>query len=79
MLWRMNGNEIPPKFDPPPKQPITMSGYSPAICICFSASRPITVWCSVTWLRTEPSVYLQFGVLIASSIASEMAVPSDPW
>ena len=26
-----------------PKQPIIMSGYSPAISICFSASRPITV------------------------------------
>lgn len=36
------------------------------------------VWCSVTWLSTEPSVYLQFGVLIASSIASEIAVPSEP-
>lgn len=35
------------------------------------------VWCSVTWLSTEPSVYLQFGVLIASSIASEIAVPKQ--
>lgn len=45
----------------------------------FSASRPITVWCRVTWLNTEPSVYLQLGVVRASSMASEMAVPSEPW
>ncbi len=75
----MNGNDMPPKFDPPPKQPITTSGYSPAMAICFSASSPMIVWCSVTWLNTEPSVYLQLGVLMASSMASEMAVPNEPW
>ena len=63
ILWRMNGNAIPPKLEPPPKQAITISGYSPAISICFSASRPITVWCRATWLNTEPNVYLQFGVV----------------
>ena len=26
----------------------------------------------------EPSVYLQWGVVVASSTASEMAVPSEP-
>ena len=70
---------MPPKLEPPPKQAMTMSGYSPAKAICFSASRPMTVWCSVTWLRTEPRVYLQLGVVRASSMASEMAVPSEPW
>ena len=75
----MKGKEIPPKFEPPPKQAITMSGYSPAISICFSASRPITVWCRATWFSTDPRVYLQLGVDIASSMASEMAVPREPW
>lgn len=31
-----------------------------------------------TWLNTEPRVYLQLGVVCASSMASEMAVPSEP-
>lgn len=79
MLWRMNGKLMPPKLEPPPKQPITMSGYSPAFSICFSASNPITVWCSATWFSTEPSTYLQFGVVMASSTASDMAVPNEPW
>ena len=39
----------------------------------------MTVWCRVTWLMTEPRVYLQFGVSRASSTASEMAVPKEPW
>ena len=29
-------------------------------------------------MSTEPSVYLQWGVVVASSMASLMAVPSDP-
>ena len=77
-LWRMKGKAMPPKFEPPPKQAITVSGYSPAICICFSASSPMMVWCIPTWLSTDPSVYLQLGVVVASSTASEMAVPSEP-
>ena len=36
------------------------------------------LWCRATWLSTEPSVYLQLGVVVASSTASEMAVPSEP-
>jgi hypothetical protein len=52
---RRNGNVSPPKFEPPPMQAITTSGSSPAIPICASASCPITVWCSSTWLSTEPS------------------------
>ena len=72
------GKDIPEKLEPPPKQPMTMSGYSPAISICFSASRPITVWCSITWFKTLPNVYLQFGVCRANSIASEIAVPKLP-
>ena len=78
-LWRRNGNAIPEKFEPPPKQAITLSGYSPAISICFSASRPITVWCKLTQLNTLPKTYLQFGVCIASSTASEIAQPKLPW
>ena len=27
---RMNGAIRPPRFDPPPAQPMTMSGYSPS-------------------------------------------------
>src|SRR5574344_2551923 len=75
----MKGKEMPPKLLPPPKQPITTSGYSPAFSICFSASRPMIDWWRVTWLNTLPSVYLQLGVLTANSIASLMAVPRDPW
>ena len=42
-------------------------------------SRPITVWCSSTWLSTEPSAYF-VGVLFvtASSTASLIARPSEP-
>jgi len=54
---RRNGNAIPPKFEPPPTQPITISGYSPDISICFRASSPITVWCMRTWFRTLPNEY----------------------
>ena len=70
---------MPLKFEPPPKQAMTMSGYSPARAICFSASRPMMVWWRHTWLSTEPRVYLQFGVETASSMASEMAHPREPW
>ncbi|HXO09348.1 MAG TPA: pyridoxal-phosphate dependent enzyme, partial [Solirubrobacteraceae bacterium] len=42
-------------FVPPPTHAITVSGYSPAISSCAIASWPITVWCSSTWLSTEPS------------------------
>ena len=52
---RRNGNVSPPKFEPPPTQAITVSGSSPAIAICASASCPITVWWSSTWLSTDPS------------------------
>ena len=35
---------------------ITTSGrYSPASASCSLASRPMTVWCSSTWLSTDPS------------------------
>ncbi len=74
----MNGKASPPKLDPPPKHAMMVSGYSPAISICFSASRPMTVWWRVTWLSTEPRVYLQSGVVRASSTASDIAVPSEP-
>ena len=51
----MNGNVSPAKFEPPPTQPTITSGNAPASSICAIASWPITVWCSSTWLRTEPS------------------------
>ena len=38
----------PEKFEPPPKQAITISGYSSTISNCFFASKPITVWCIAT-------------------------------
>ena len=46
---------------------------------CRFDSIPITVWCSSTWLRTEPSAYF-VGVLLvtASSTASLIARPSEP-
>ena len=54
---RMNGNAMPPKFEPPPAQPMTMSGYSPAMSICLSASSPMTVWCRRTCGRNDPRLY----------------------
>ena len=57
---------------------MTTSGYSPAISICFFASCPITVWCSSTWLTTDPSEYLASSWVAASSTASEIAMPRLP-
>jgi len=54
-LSRSSGSARPAKFEPPPAQPMTTSGYSPAISICLIDSWPITVWCRRTWLSTEPS------------------------
>ena len=42
------------------------------------ASWPITVWCSSTWLSTEPSAYFVSSRVAASSTASEIAMPSEP-
>ena len=50
-----HGKVRPAKLEPPPAQPMMMSGSSPAISICLIASRPMTVWWSMTWLSTEPS------------------------
>src|SRR5690348_10709610 len=69
---------MPEKLLPPPWQPITTSGYSPASFICPCASRPVTVWCMQTWLSTDPNEYLVSSWVAASSTASEMAIPSDP-
>ena len=74
----MNGKVRPAKFEPPPAQPMIMSGCSPAIAICSWASRPMTVWCSSTWLSTEPREYLVSSRVAASSTASLMAMPSEP-
>ena len=70
---------MPEKLLPPPWQAMTTSGYSPASFICSCASSPITVWCMQTWLSTEPSEYFVSSCVAASSTASEMAMPSDPF
>jgi len=75
---RRKGSASPAKLLPPPTQPTTTSGESPAIAICFSASRPITVWCSRTWLSTLPSVYFESLPVTAASTASLMAIPRLP-
>src|SRR4028118_1788480 len=75
---RIKGKAMPPKFEPPPTQPTTTSGYSPASSICSRASWPITVWWSRTWLSTLPREYLASSFLAASSTASEMAMPKEP-
>ena len=36
------------------------------------------VWCSSTWLSTEPSAYLVSSACAATSTASEIAMPSEP-
>ena len=54
------------------------SGSSPAIAICSIASWPITVWWSSTKSNTEPSEYFVPGWVTVSSIASLMAMPSEP-
>ena len=76
---RRKGKAIPEKLEPPPTQPMTTSGYSPAMSICLRTSSPITVWCSSTWCSTEPRPYF-FAPLetAATSTASEMAIPSEP-
>ena len=73
-----NGNVSPAKFEPPPVQPMTTSGSSPAIAICSIASWPITVWWSRTWPSTEPSEYFVSSRVAASSTASLIAIPSEP-
>src|SRR5207245_1365266 len=51
-----NGSASPARLEPPPQEPRTTSGRpSPACSSCCLASRPMTVWWSSTWLRTEPS------------------------
>ena len=62
ILSLTKGKEIPAKLLPPPAHPITTSGYSPAMASCFSASRPMMVWCMSTWLSTLPREYfVSFG------------------
>ena len=39
----MKGKAMPAKFDPPPAQPITMSGQASAAASCSIASCPMTV------------------------------------
>ena len=70
---------MPAKLLPPPVQPMMWVGVSPAISIWSSASSPMIVWCSSTWLSTEPSAYLLPGLLTTASIASEIAMPRLPW
>jgi len=75
---RRNGKASPEKLDPPPVQPMIRSGVSPASASCLSASSPITVWCSSTWLSTLPSAYRVAGSPPATSTASLMAMPRLP-
>ena len=72
------GRRCPQKFEPPPAQPMTTSGASPAISICVIASWPITVWCSRTWLSTLPSEYFVSSWVAATSTASLIAIPRLP-
>ena len=59
-------------------QPTIRSGVSPTLANCSSASSPMIVWCSSTWLSTLPSAYLVVGVVAAAtSTASLIAMPSD--
>ena len=77
-FWPMNGNTRPEKFEPPPVQPISTSGYASARSIWAIASSPITVWCRRTWLSTEPSAYFVSSRCAACSTASEIAIPRLP-
>ena len=47
---------------------------------CSIASWPMTVWCISTCESTEPSAYLAspLGEVTHASMASEMAMPSEP-
>src|SRR4030066_946768 len=58
ILSLTKGRARPEKLLPPPTQPITISGYSPAISNCLRDSRPTTVWCISTNGRTDPKEYL---------------------
>ncbi len=73
-----HGKVSPAKLEPPPAQPTITSGSSPAMSICSMVSCPITVWCSSTKSKTEPSEYLVPGWVTVSSMASLMAMPSEP-
>ena len=66
--------------DPPPVQPTIRSGpASPAMRRTARAPpAPITVWCSSTWLSTEPSAYRVSADPPAASTASLIAMPSEP-
>ena len=59
-------------------QPMRMSGFSPAISICSRASSPTTVWWRSTKSNTDPREYFVSLLVTTSSIASEMAMPSEP-
>ena len=74
----MYGAISPPKLEPPPAQPITISGYSSNLSIAAFASSPIIDWWSNTWFKTEPKTYLYPFVLTATSTASDIAVPKEP-
>ena len=74
----MKGKVRPAKLLPPPVQPTSTSGQASAMCICSIASRPMMVWCSSTWLSTEPRAYLVSSFLAATSTASLMAMPRLP-
>src|SRR2546426_3141962 len=74
----MNGRAKPPKFEPPPRQETTTSGYSPIISNCFFVSSPMTDWWRRTWFSTDPRQYTARSSDRASSRPSLTAMPSDP-
>ena len=54
------------------------SGSSPASSIWRIDSWPMTVWWRRTKSKTDPSEYFVPGWLTVSSIASLIAIPSEP-
>ena len=77
-VWPSHGKVIPAKFEPPPAQAMITSGSSPAIAICSIDSSPMTVWWRRTKSKTEPREYFVPGCVTVSSIASLIAMPSEP-
>ena len=74
----MNGKLKPAKLEPPPMQPMTMSGLVSMSSNCFIASMPYDGLVHATWFNTEPKVYLACSSVRQSSTASLMATPREP-
>jgi len=74
----MKGEISPPRFEPPPAQPIMISGLILYLSSAALVSRPIIDWCKSTWFNTLPSTYLYPSLVVAFSTASEIAHPRLP-